>query len=203
MNAGNGKSYGYYAGVLAALAASFFDVVLLGQPVSGWHYDIASFGAVEQATPLRVALGALGGMAAIFFTCFGYTGIYKRHEQYRGSQMLFWSLCGMSVFAAVFHGGYYFLPGQDTIPVFLHYTKRELCLLAVSVLSFGCALAAAQRIFVLTPPHAPWWQKWFSPLLLYVLMFGVLYLLPAPAGGYIRPAFVNLGLALFLLVTGR
>jgi hypothetical protein len=64
-------------GIAAALTMAVADVILLGQPVSGSHYNLASFGAMEHSGALRASIGSLLGLVAAFFICFGYWHLKK------------------------------------------------------------------------------------------------------------------------------
>lgn len=194
------KQYAY-TGIAEALTMALADSILLGQPVSGSHFDLSSFGAMEYSNSQQAALGTLAGLVAAFFICFGYA--YLRHFFRQAgageANWLFISLCSTMFFGGAFHAGYYFLvppaigPQLNSVVYQQHINYLQL----ISYLSVPGFIAGSILFFKLAlHPAYPVWLRYANPLIVTVLVLGVLYFIPAPVGGYIRPAFINLASAI-------
>lgn len=186
-------------GIVAALTMAVADVILLGQPVSGSRYDLASFGAMEHIGALRASIGSLLGLVASFFICFGYYHLKLLFQPVhsRRAHILFVALCSTMFVGGAFHAGYYFLsPYVSGTLVHAAQQKFIYHLIIISALA-APGLMAGNILFVMlaTDSRFPRWFKFCNPMALNALYLGVFYALPAPVGGYLKPTFINLATA--------
>lgn len=190
-----------YVGIAGALSMACFDIVLLGQPVSGSHFDIASIGAMDFISQQRAAVGSVGGLIASFFICFGFWFLKLSFEKINATlaAWLFISLSSMMFFGGAFHASYYFLVMQHGISYEMVSNFREHANL-LSYLGVPGFIAGNVLFFTLALQSGlPGWLKYFSPLIINGVLLGVFYILPAPVGGYLKPAFINLSSALLFI----
>ena len=206
------KNLSIYIGIAGALGMAAGDILLLGQPVSGSEYNISSFGALEHISSFDAAIGATVGLVSAFFICFGFWYLKKLFEPVNSKQAmaLFIALSSMMFFGAAFHAGCYFLsvPGlwvdphyPNPIPVYvLNEFKNQLefwSYLGVPGFVVGTILFFKLAL----DKRFPTWFKFCNPLIVTGLFLVVLYYIPAPYGGYIRPAFINLGTATVFIIS--
>lgn len=199
------KQYAYI-GIAGALTMAIADIVLLGQPVSGSHFDLSGFGAMEYTDSRRAATGSLMGLVAAFFICFGY-GYLRYYFRLAGTvaaNWLFISLCSTMFFGGAFHAGYYFLV-HPAIGPHIHpliYQQYIGYLQTISYLGVPGFIAGSILFFKLSlHPAYPVWLRYANPLIVTVLVLAILYVIPAPVGGYIRPAFINLATAIVFVLS--
>lgn len=191
-------------GIAAALTMAVADVILLGQPVSGSHYNLASFGAMEHIGALRASIGSLLGLVAAFFICFGYWHLKKMFEPVnaREAHILFVALCSTMFFGGAFHAGYYFL-SPFVSGVLPHQAQEKFIYHLIIMSALASPGVMAGNILFVTLARAPRFPAWFklcNPMAFSVLYLGLFTILPAPVGGYLKPTFVNLATATFFTV---
>ena len=199
------KQYAYI-GIAGALTMAIADILLLGQPVSGSHFDLSDFGAMEYTDSRRAATGSLMGLVAAFFICFGYGYLryYFRQAGASAANWLFISLCSTMFFGGAFHAGYYFLvhPAIGPHVHTLIYQQYIGYLQTISYLGVPGFIAGSILFFKLSlHPAYPVWLRYANPLIVMVLVLAILYVIPAPVGGYIRPAFINLATAIVFILS--
>lgn len=186
-------------GMGGALAMAIGDVILLGQPVSGSYYGLASFGAMEHIGALRASLGSLLGLVASIFIFFGYWYLKTLFEpvNHRQSIILFIALCSTMFFGGAFHAGYYFLsPAVSGILPLAAHEKFIYHLVIISSLSApGLMVGNFLFIKLSADERFPKWLRFCNPMALNVFYLGVFYFIPAPVGGYLKPTFVNMATA--------
>lgn len=194
-----------YTGIAAALTMATADVILLGQPVSGSYYDISSFGAVEHVSAARASVGSLLGLTASFFICIGFWHFKKLFNPVSNtlSTALFIALCSVMFFGGAFHAGYYFIAPTTTAPLLPAMRQNFIQHLEIiSGLGIPGFIIGSILFFKLALDNMfPKWFRYANPLIISSLVLGILYVLPAPVGGYIRPAFLNLATALFFSIS--
>jgi len=197
-------------GIAGALTMALSDVILLGQPVSGSYYDISSLGAMEHVDSMRAALGSTLGLLASFFICFGFWFLKKMFEPVNEklSTVLFIALCSVMFFGGAFHAGYYFIsnPGpsgesHNLIPQIVLIDFRN----HLEVLSYlgvpGFLLGSIIFFKLSLDARFAVWLRYCNPLILSLIFLGLFYVLPAPVGGYLRPAFLNAATASLFIIS--
>ncbi|MDB5283136.1 MAG: hypothetical protein JWO06_2211 [Bacteroidota bacterium] len=201
-----------YIGIAGALGMAASDIMLLGAPVSGHEYDLSSFGAMAHVASFRAEIASTFGLVCAFFICFGFWFLKRKFEvvNEKLSMVLFISMCSMMFFAGAFHAGYYFIsfPGMwvslgevNPIPVNILNDFRN----HLEVLSYlgvpGFVVGTVLFFKLASDKRFPAWLKFCNPLVLCGVFLGLLYFLPAPVGGYLRPAFINLGTAVVFIAS--
>lgn len=193
------KTLPAYIGILGALGMAVCDIILLGLPVSGSQYDMSSFGAIGQINSHRAAIGCTCGLVFAFFICFGFWYLKTLFEPVN-PKMAFWlfvSLSSMMFFGGAFHTGYYFVSAGN-LPVKEHQFYLEM----ISYLGVPGFLAGTILFFWLAmDARFPKWFKYCNPLVLCAAVLGLFMLLPAPVGGYLKPAFINVALIAFFCIS--
>jgi hypothetical protein len=194
---------GLQIGIAAAVGMACCDIILLGQAVSGRHYDPASFGAMQHINRARAALGAAGGLVCAFFICFGFRHIKEMFLEAspRRAQRLCVSLCSMMFFAGSFHAGYFFLSNADgRLPAHLVSTFRAYLMLLGALAIPGTIAGSILFYKLASDKRFPKWFRWANPAVLNAIMLGACTLLPSPLGGFIKPAFINIATVVFFLL---
>jgi hypothetical protein len=198
-----------YIGIAAALGMAVCDMILLALPVSGTEFDLSSFGAMEQVGSFRADIGSTLGLVCAFFICFGFWHLKKLFEPVNPklAMLLFIALCSVEFFGGAFHAGYYFLAGtafsttpMPLVPVTTLNDFRNH-LETLSYLGVPGFLIGSILFFKLgLDKRFPAWFRFANPLITCGFFLVAFIFLPAPVGGYLKPTFINLGLAgMFML----
>ncbi|HWB64474.1 MAG TPA: DUF6796 family protein [Chitinophagales bacterium] len=202
-----------YIGIAGALGMAACDMILLAQPVAGWNYGLSSFEAMALTPPLRVFIGSTFGLVCAFFICFGFWYLKELFEgvERQSALWLFVALCSVEFFGGAFHAGYYFISAAVTtntgsgaplaMAIVQEYTHH---LEIISYLGVPGFLAGAILFFKLAlDKRFPKWFKFANPLISCGVFMAVFSALPAPFGGYLKPTFINMGLAAMLALSVR
>lgn len=180
------------------------DVILLGQPVSGTYYDLSSFGAVQEQPEWRAMAGAMGGLVSAFFIPFGFWYIKNllAGPAPKSAMAMFVAFCSTIFFAGAFHAGYYFL--HPAVAANAGGLQKSLHYLELLSYLAGPGFGVGTIIYIVLVSRAglPGWVKWANPLITCGIFLALFSLLPAPAGGYLKPSFVNLGWAIWFAAIG-
>lgn len=192
-----------YIGIAGALGMALCDMILLGQPVSGSAYDIASFGAMPYISALRAHLGATVGLICAFLICFGFWHVYQLFKPV--NERLAWvmlvAFCSLQFFGGAFHAGYYFISGSHGLhPLLIENFTHQLDIISYLGVP-GYLLGTILFIILSVNPGFPQWLRFSNLLVLQGVILAVFMVLPAPIGGYLKPTFINLGLAVFFFST--
>ncbi len=200
------KKAAAYIGIAGAFTMAVSDVILLGQPVSGSEYDIASLEAMANVDYLRAAVGTIEGLFAAFFICFGFWYVKSIFETVNKtlSLWLFVAFCSVFFFGGAFHAAYYFIasPPLDADGLSLIADEAlnnfRIHLQTLSWLAVPGFLIGTVLFFKLASDgRFPIWYRFCNPLVLALIFLAMFWFLPAPYGGFLKPAFVNLAFLTF------
>ncbi len=197
-----------YIGIAGALGMAACDMILLAQAVSGTQYDLSSFGAMHNVDSVRAFIGSTFGLVCAFFICFGFwymKGLFEKVNA-RLAMLLFIALCSVEFFGGAFHAGYYFLSypwlSVNNAPYIspLVWEEFKNHLEVISYLGVpGFVVGTILYVKLAWGKGFPKWLKFANPLVLCGLFLAAFSVLPAPVGGYLKPTFVNLGLATWFI----
>lgn len=197
--------FAFYTGLAGAVAMAKCDVILLGLPQAGWSSDIYSFGALAQVSLLRIQIGAFFGLLSSFVICAGYWYLWRLLQPYseRLAAWMFVSLAFYGVMGGVFHAGYYFAGAaihQGDLALYFRFIYRlQILAIVAGIASFIGSLLYAYIILRLQHRYSRWYAAG-NLLICQGIALVVTYIIPAPAGGYIRPMFINLGTVIFFIL---
>ncbi len=199
------KTYAYI-GIAGALGMAVCDIILLGQPVSGHEFDLSSFGAMEHVSSIRATIGSTVGLVCAFFICFGFWFLKTVFEKVddKLSMVLFIAMSSMMFFAGAFHAAYYFMAvpeGSNPISqnIFEDFKAHLEVLSYLGVPGFVVGTILFFKLAL--DERFPAGYRYCNPLVLSFFFLMALYFLPAPLGGYIRPAFINLATASVFIIS--
>ncbi len=121
--------------------------------------------------------------------------------------LLFISLCSVEFFGGAFHAAYYFISNTHNMSAqanFLYPSTVDNFKGHLEILSYlgvpGFLIGTILFFKLALNKRFPAWFRYANPLILCGVIMLIFMVLPAPIGGYLKPTFVNLGLAsMFLL----
>ena len=197
-----------YTGIAGALAMGVCDIILLGVPQAGWSGDVYSFSSLVQVSMQRIQIGAFAGLLSSFFICGGYCYLWQMLRRYgfRLATIMFLSFTFYGVMGGVFHMGYYFAGAaiyQGEVDLYFQFIDRLKLLAAIA--SAGSLLGSALYAYIIFYRQRVY-SQWYAAgnlLIWQGIALVVTFILPSPIGGYLRPAFINLGTLLFFIMLGN
>jgi hypothetical protein len=191
-----------YIGIAGAITMAISDMILLGVPQAGWEGDLSSFSSLAYVAMWRIRIGPLLGWVSSFFICFGFwyvrEGLSSLHP--RLPLIMFVALASMMIFGGAFHAGYYFAGAalhEGNLKLYESFVSQLKIMSYVS--SPGVLIGSAIYSYLLAsvPNDFPKWMKFVNPIVLQGLCLAVFSLLPAPIGGFLKPAFINIATIIF------
>lgn len=194
-----------YIGIAGAVVMAASDILLLGVPQAGWEGDLSSFSSLEHVAMWRIQIGPLIGWIASFFICFGFWHIKQMFSflNPRLSMIMFIALSSFMVFGGGFHAGYYFAGRaihESNITLY-SYSISQLAVMSYAAIP-GLVIGTGIYIYMLkfVPNDFPGWMWLTNPIVLQGAFLGLFFIIPAPLGGYLKPAFVNVASLVFFII---
>jgi hypothetical protein len=202
-------------GMLSVFVTIISDFILIGK--SSTAYSFLEFGteSMWDIEPWRITAGAFIGVVALPFQILGLIPLYFALKPSGKVLPIIVVITNahMLLMGVAFHISYAYIGSGWNI-----YHKNELTnqitteivnkfdsywmILAVIIfveLLFGSVIYV---IVVLKGKTLfPKWMAIFNPLCIVLYTFPIVFILPAPIGGYIAPAYLNLSTLLFFVIT--
>lgn len=202
--------------ILGSLGVAVGDMFLLGNPVSGKRFAELRIENLLHVTSRNMFIGHTLGVLVVPLIFFGVFQVYRALEPagiaYALPPVL--AMAYMLVVGAAAHACFAHLGGamqfkersestEDSAAVEL--VKQHQRLLYPLFGAFIATLIFSSLWFavvVWTQPTAyPRWVALFNPFFLFVGLGALERFLPAPIGGYIRPANGNISFAVFFVIS--
>jgi len=202
--------------IVGSLGVAIGDVFLLGNPVSGRQFRAQKLENLVHVSPKNRLIGHVVGVLMVPFAMFGvfqvYRGLQPAGQFYALAPtliMVYSLVMGASGHACfAFLGGAFQLQkqfGDDTNADVDELVKQHRRLLNPIFGAFLVSLIVASIWFSIViwtqPTQFPMWIGFTNPFVLLVILGVAENFLPAPVGGYVRPANGNISLALFFVLT--
>jgi hypothetical protein len=202
--------------IVGAIGVGIGDAFLLGNPVSGKQFRAQKLKNLSHVSPRNMFIGHTLGVWMVPFVFFGVFQVYRGLEPAGAAYalppvlimiyILVMGAAGHACFA--FLGGAYHLQdqlGDETNERVNELIERNKRLLYPLFGVFLLGMIVSSLWFSVTvwtqPSFFPKWMGFVNPFFLIFTLGRLENLLPAPIGGYIRPANANIGLAIFFLFT--
>lgn len=203
-------------GIVGSLAVAVGDMFLLGNPVSAKTFSARKLDNLLHVSPRNMWIGHTVGVLAIPLVMFGVYQIYlglvpagRLAALVPVGIMIFMMVVGAAAHACfAFLGGALQLQrrlGAEAGSPVDDLVKTHRKLLRTLFVGFLASLVAGSIAFawvVLTGETLyPKWVAATNPLVLLIVLGLIEGVLPAPFGGYIRPANGNIAFAVFFAIS--
>ncbi len=204
-----------WIGITGVLLTIVSDIILLGRPTHAMRFLERGPQAMEGLSILRIVLGTYLGVFVLPFQLGGLYPIYAGLKPHGGKMPFFvvFSLAYALIMGVAFHGAYVFigtgyntlfalgngfLPMTEMITLYTMYWRILVGLMGIGFipgsLGFSWVILKGRTLF-------PKWMAAISPLWILFYLFPVVFILPAPVGGYIAPSYINLSTGIFILIS--
>lgn len=204
-----------FTGIIGAIITGISDVILLGRPVSAHSFFVLGTESMADIVDWRITAGVFIGVFTLPFQILGLSSIYysiKNSGKVLKSIIL--SSFAHAMFLSVaFHMGYAFIasgwklyhrlgPG-NAIAVeirdrFILYWTILLSIMMTEIL-IGSILYVS--IILRKKTMYPNWMVLFNPIFIFAVIFLLIIIIPAPLGGYIAPAYLNISMLAFFVIS--
>lgn len=202
-------------GIIAALLTAFSDVILLGRPVSAYAFFKLGTESMAELAQWRIIAGTFIGVFALPFQIMGAIPLYFGLKT-AGRTMacvVFGTAAYAFIMGVAFHVAYAFIGSGWSMKhdistsneiVSKMMTRFDLYWRIIIVaIAAGLFVSSVCYVFLILTGKTvyPKWMAILNPVCIFLALFPLVILIPAPIGGYIAPAYMNLcALAFFILV---
>lgn len=202
-------------GILGVLVTTLSDFFLLGRPVSGAVFFMLSSESMVEIAHWRITFGTLLGVVSLPFEVLGLAPLYywlKPSGKVLPIAVVIADAHAL-LMGVAFHMSYAFMGSgwklyydQGFNPkieegLLRHYEGYWKLLLLIVLVDLLTATMLYSIAILKRKPLFPRWMVMINPLISVLLVLPVVYFLPAPAGGYIAPAVLNIATLLFIIGT--
>ncbi len=202
-------------GIIGVLFTIISDLILLGRPDSGLSFFKLPTECMVGIQGWRITAGTFLGVFMLPFQISGLVPVYLGLRSSGKAVPVAAAIAGGHglIMGAAFHttyaymaGGwklYHFFDGVDSsisgmIGDFEFYWKLIIAVMAVDMILFSILFVLS----VLGGRSAyPKWMAVFNPVIIMSVVFLILILIPAPIGGYVAPAVLNLSTLMFFIMS--
>lgn len=201
-------------GILAVLLTVASDFILLGKPVSAWNFMQLGTESMAGLEPWRIASGTMLGVGALPLQLGGLVSVYYglKPAGIRLAMIVLLPMAHALAMGVAFHMAYAFIgtgwnmlhvfssskdAGMEMMQQFAFYWNFVIYSIAAEICfssaAFAWVIGKKKTLY-------PRWMMFLNPVFILLFLFPVIFLLPAPVGGFIAPAYLNLcSLAFFVL----
>lgn len=202
-------------GIMGALITIISDFILIGKPTDAYSFLKLGTGTMIGFPEWRITVGTFLGVVALPIQIAGLVVIYYglKPGGKKLSLLVFIIAAHALVMGVAFHVSYAFIGsgwrlfneiGVDNqlaaelmkkfdfywrVIIIIMLTELALC-------SLGYVLMILKRKTLY-----PKWMAILNPLCIYIFMFPFVFTLPAPFGGYIASAYLNLSTMVFFVLS--
>ncbi len=202
-------------GILGVLVTTLSDFFLLGRPVSGAMFFKLSTESMVEIAHWRITFGTILGVIALPFEVLGLAPLYyglKLSGRILPIAVVIADAHAL-LMGVAFHMSYAFMGSgwklyynqsfdpeiaEGLLDQYEGYWKLLLIIVLVDLLT---ATILFSIIILKRKSQFPRWMVIINPLISVLLVLPVVYFLPAPVGGYIAPAVLNIATLIFIIVT--
>lgn len=202
-------------GIFGAIITIISDLILLGKPSNGYLFFQLGTETMADLAPWRITWGTFLGVVALPFQTFGLVPLYVGLKP--SGRVLPIIVVVMNAHALLmgvaFHMQYAFIgsgwrlhynadPGNtitsEMVSKFDSYWKILIIIMLIEIL-----LSSSIYVWILLKRNTlfPKWMAALNPLCIVFFILPIIIIIPAPAGGYIAPAILNLSTIVFIILS--
>lgn len=206
---------GGLTGIFSALLTFASDMLLLGRPVSSYLFLQLGTQSMADLAHWRITSGTFLGIIVLPFQIIGLTSVY--HGLKPAGKLWSYIVLLPSALALImgiaFHVSYVFIGdgwklvylmgpnnsiSSDIINRFVFYWKLIIIIIFIEILVSSVCFA----VIILTRKTLyPKWMSIFNPICVFIFLFPMILIIPAPVGGYIAPGYLNLADMVFFTIS--
>lgn len=203
------------AGIIGAIITGISDVILLGRPVSALSFFTLGTESMADIDEWRIAAGVFIGIFTLPFQVLGLVSVYFGIR----NAGKFLSFIVLSVFthamfiSVAFHMGYAFiasgwklyyrLGAENAIAAEIRDRFDFYWILMLSIMLAEMLIGSMLFVFIILRKKSLYsnWMVLLNPIFIFALMFLCIIIIPAPIGGFIAPAYLNLSMLTFIILS--
>ena len=202
-------------GIMGALLTAASDLVLLGRPNSAYSFFKLGTETMAVLPQWRITAGTFIGVAALPFQLAGLISLYyglKPAGRVIPPVVLLTTAHAL-IMGVAFHASYafigsgwrlYYEMGQGNAAVLELIEKFDYYWRIIIIAALGELLIASILFVFLVLAGKTLYPKWMSllnPICILLFMYCLIIILPAPIGGFVAPAYINLSTIAFLILS--
>ena len=199
-------------GIIGVLLTILSDLILLGRPNSAYSFLILGTESMADLAQWRITAGTFIGVIALPFQIAGLISVYYGLKPSGRVMPLMVVITNAHaiIMGVAFHMSYAFIgsgwklyyemgPGNkitsEIVKRFDSYWKIIVIIMLTELL-----FSSIIYVFLIMKGNSlyPKWMAILNPLCVLICLFPVLLSLPAPIGGFIAPAYLNITTMVFL-----
>lgn len=199
-------------GILGAVLTLLSDIVLLGKPGSGSDFFKIGTETMAGIAQWRITFGTFAGIVVLPFQIAGLVTVYYglRPAGKAFSLVVVLPIVHALTMGVAFHSSYAFIASgwklsyemgkgnelaSEMINKFDYYWKIiGFIILAELLFSSICYVFMILKRQTLYPK----WMSILSPFGVLLILYPIVFAIPAPVGGFVAPTYVNLSTIVFL-----
>lgn len=200
-------------GIIAAVITIISDIILLGRPDTAFSFFKLGTESMAELAHWRITIGTFLGVFSLPFQIAGIVPLYFGLKP-AGSKLaaaFFGSAAYAMIMGVAFHTSYAYIgsgwralydvgidnkTGLNLMDKFASYWMIIIVSVFITLLF---ASVCCVMLILSGKTLYPKWMALLNPICVFIVMFPLLAFIPAPLGGYISPAYLNLSsLILFI-----
>lgn len=201
-------------GIIAVLITIISDIILLGKASPAYYFLLYGTESMWDISTLRITVGAFVGTVALPFQLLGLVPVYYALKSTKKALSTLVILpCGYALLMGVaFHFSYAFSGSawklnhrpeatQITNELMQQYDLYWTILLVIMAANLLLGSIIYTVVVAKGKTAYPRFMAIFSPATVVAFTLPFVFLIPAPIGGYIAPACLNISTLIFLILT--
>jgi len=202
-------------GIIGVLITIISDLILLGRPINAFSFFKLGMGTENMAyvAQWRITLGSFLGVFVLPFQITGLMSVYqglKTSGKVLPIVVVITNIHAL-IMGVAFHISYAFIGSgwklhyemgavnkvsSELVNQFAFYWKVLVIIMATEVL-----FSSLIYVFLILKGKTlyPKWMALLNPLCVLLFLFPIIYICPAPVGGFIAPAYMNLSTMVFFV----
>jgi hypothetical protein len=201
-------------GIIGVLLTIISDLILLGRPNNAYSFLKLGMGTETMANiaQWRITLGSFIGVIVLPFQIAGLAAVYhglKPAGKVMPLVVVFTNVHAL-IMGVAFHISYAFIgsgwklyygigPGNkissELVKQFNFYWKILVTIMLIEILFSSIFYVA---LILRGKTLYPKWMAILNPLCVLLFMFPIIFVIPAPVGGFIAPTYMNISTLAFL-----
>lgn len=198
-------------GIIGALITIISDFILVGRPTNAYSFLRDGTESMAGLAQWRITIGTFLGVVVLPFQIGGLIVVYYGLKP--AGKLISLVVVAIAAHALMmgvaFHAAYafigsgwklYYETGLNNINIAELINKFDFYWKIIIIIMFGeLALSSVGFVLIILTRKTlfPKWMAVLNPFCVYVFMFPLIFVLPAPAGGYIASAYLNLSTVVF------
>ena len=202
-------------GMLSVLITIISDFILIGKPSTAYSFLKYGTESMWDIEPWRITAGAFIGVVALPFQLLGLIPVYFALKP-AGKVLPIMAVIMNAhtlLIGVAFHISYAYigsgwiiyhkneLTNQITTEIVSKFASYWWILAVIMVVELLLSSVIYTIVVLKGKTLFPKWMAIFNPLCIVLYTFPLVFILPAPIGGYIAPAYLNLSTLLFFIIT--